>query len=289
MPCRAVVAAGLIGALLTIPPFSQADEAAITPLLKTFVEELVDITPGEGKFSQSFMMGSKAGNESEQPVHKVTLKEKFSMAKYEVPQNLYEAVMGENPSKWKGKRNSVEMMTHGEATTFCLKLTQLLQKQKLIAEDETIRLPTEAEWEYCCRAGTTTEYSFGDEAAKKDDEGAKASILDEYGWHTGNAAGNDPPVGAKKPNPWGLYDMHGYLWEFTQDGWADNYEEAPDDGSAKEIGTFIDAKNVKVTLRSGSWKNKHPELRSAARIGFPKDGRDDAVGLRCVKSKMKQK
>jgi formylglycine-generating enzyme required for sulfatase activity len=210
-------------------------------------------------------------------VHEVTLKEDFSMAKYEVPQNLYEAVMGENPSKWKGKRNSVEMMTYDEALQFCEKLTKLLRGQKLIAEDETIRLPTEAEWEYCCRAGTTSEYSFGDDATKDGDVGNKATLLDAYGWHTGNAAGNDPPVGALKPNPWGLYDIHGYLWEFTTDDWKPSYADDQEP----------DAK--KIALRSGSWKNKHPDLRSAARIGFLKDSRDDAVGFRCVKSKTNSK
>lgn len=124
-----------------------AEEDAVTPLLKTFVSELVEITPGTGKFPKSFKMGSDAGPKSEQPAHHVTLQHKFSIAKYEVPQNLYEAVMGENPSRWKGKRNSVEMMTFMEATEFCTRLTNLLREQKLISDDEVIRLPTEVEWE----------------------------------------------------------------------------------------------------------------------------------------------
>lgn len=283
---RAVCLLGCLGIAVETAPnsFAADQDEKLVPLLKTFVEEFVEITPGEGKFPKSFQMGSQQGDDSEQPVHEVTLKEKFSIAKYEVPQNLYEAVMGENPSKWKGKRNSVEMMTYDEVVKFCSKLTQMLQQQELIARDETIRLPTEAEWEYCCRAGTTTEYSFGDKATKEGDAGAKASILDGYGWHTGNAAGNDPPVGAKKPNPWGLYDMHGYLWEFTQDDWGGDYEHAHDDGRPTKI-EKDDRSPAKITLRSGSWKNEHPRLRSAARIGFPKDGRDDAVGFRCVKSR----
>ena len=116
-------------------------------------------------------------------------------------------------------RNSAEMMTSTDALTFCDKLTQELRTRKLIAEDELIRLPSEAEWEYCCRAGTDTAYSFGEmaQAAGEDVKQNQASILDRYGWHTGNAAGNDPPVGALKPNAWGLYDVHGYLWEFTLD------------------------------------------------------------------------
>ena len=131
----------------------------------------------------------------------------FAIAKYEVPQNLWEAVMGSNPSKWKGKRNSVEMLSFDEAQAV------LPQGDGADAGGEadrsrprSIRLPSEAEWEYA-------------RPRRHDDEvfvwRRRQAKLDEYGWHTGNAAGNDPPVGAKKPNPWGLYDVHGYLWEWT--------------------------------------------------------------------------
>lgn len=274
------------------PPSSADDkkqDAKLTALLKVFVEEFVRITPGEGKFPKSFPMGSETGEKSEQPVHEVTFDYSFAIAKYEVPQNLYEAVMGENPSKWKGKRNSVEMMTYADALRFCEKLTKLLRQQKLLSEDEVIRLPTEAEWEYCCRAGTKTAYSFGDAARDPDDPEDKkniASLLNPYGWHTGNAAGNDPPVGALKPNPWGLYDMHGYLWEFTLDAWSPNYEDAPTDGSERKLKD--DSKPTPIVLRSGSWKNRYPELRSSARLKFPRDEVDDAVGMRCVKASSKK-
>ena len=194
----------LLFAVATISA-ARADEEQTAALLKTFVEELVLITPGEGKFPASFQMGAKEGGDaSEQPQHEVAFKYKFAIAKYEMPQNLYEAVMGTNPSRWKGPRNSVEMMSWKEANDFCQKITQQLRDRKLIGADEVIRLPTEAEWEYCCRAGTTTKYSFGDEAQQPGDVAPKATRLGEYGWHTGNAAGNDPPVGALKPNPWGL-------------------------------------------------------------------------------------
>jgi len=266
---------------------AAADDAKAA-LLETFVKELVEITPGEGKFPQTFQMGSEQGEQHEQPVHEVRLKKPFSIAKNEVPQNLYEAVMGVNPSKWKGKRNSVEMMTYADAVKFCETLTTLLRDQKLIAADEMIRLPTEAEWEYCCRAGTTTEYSFGDTATLKDDKGNQASVLDAYGWHTGNAAGNDPPVGAKKPNAWGLYDMHGYLSEFTADHWSPDYEHASTDGIAQRI-EKDDKSPAQVVIRSGSWKTRFPALRSAARAPFPQDQGDDAVGFRCVKSENPEK
>ena len=220
--------------LLTI---ALGADAGQPELLKTFRDEFVAISPGEGKFPPALQRGDES----------VPLESSFSIAKYEVPQNLWEAVMGSNPSKWKGKRNSVEMFTYADAQDFCRRATALMRKEQLIKPDEVIRLPTESEWEYCCRAGTTTKYSFGDDVEK----------LNDYAWHTGNAAGNDPPVGAKKPNPWGLYDMHGYLWEFCE-------------GRA---------------LRGGSWKDKAERLASDVRVMAPKDLADDAVGLRCVLSK----
>jgi len=325
---------------------ARAEDERSTALLKTFVEEFVSITPGEGTFPASFQMGSKTGVASEQPQHEVTFKHKFAMAKYEVPQNLYEAVMGDNPSKWKGPRNSVEMMTWKDANEFCRKATEQLRDRKLIGADEVIRLPTEAEWEYCCRAGTTTRYSFGDEAqpagevsfdvlltgfgankakvvkvileatsldlkdvklpaqgafkplrlilsqddATKLKEGIEqaggtctlrtAILLDKYGWHTGNAAGNDPPIGELKPNPWGLYDMHGYLWELTADEWQPDYKQAPKDGSAAK---GADGSEASFVVRSGSWKDRFDKLTSSSRRKLSATASDDALGFRCVK------
>lgn len=233
--------AALLISLLAVSDLT-ADQTA---LLKTFREEFIAVTPGEGQFPKSFKMGEGA------EAREVTLKSKFSIAKYEVPQNLWEAVMGNNPSKWKGKRNSVEMLSLAEAHDFCRKATEQMRAAKLIAAGQEIRLPTEEEWEYTSRAGTKTKYSFGDDA--KD--------INDYAWHTGNAAGNDPPVGAKKPNAWGLYDVHGYLWEWTI---ADKTAE----------GTGV--------LRGGSWKDKADKLTSSYRRVDKANLQDDAVGLRCV-------
>jgi formylglycine-generating enzyme required for sulfatase activity len=244
-----------------------AGEQEVSPLLKTFMEEFVAIEPGKGEFPSEFPFGPEEKDGVEAKERRVVkIAGPFKIAKYEVVQNLYEEVMGANPSRWKGPRNSVEMMSAAEAEAFCAKLTERLREAKLIAAGEAVRLPTEIEWEYCCRAGTKTAYSFGDAATKDGDAGNKASILDEYGWHTGNAAGNDPPVGAKKPNQWGLYDMHGYLWEFATLSGSD------------------DAK-AKVAVRGGSWKDRHPELMSASRKVVARDLKDDAVGFRCVLAK----
>lgn len=272
-------------ALATVESRGFKDDKPTTAevdLLKVFNSEFVEITPGEGKFPKSFQMGSKTGPTNEQPQHEVTFKKSFFIAKYEVPQNLYSAVMGSNPSKWKGKRNSTEMMTFAEAAAFCKAATAKLREQKLIDSDEEIRLPTEAEWEYCCRAGTTTAYSFGETATGPDDAESKATILNEFAWHTGNAAGNDPAVGVLKPNPWGLYDMHGYLWEYVADEWHDNYQGAPTDGSYWG-GTD---KNVTArVLRGGSWKDEFPKLRCAARRKLESTEKGDEIGFRCVKAK----
>jgi len=238
-----------------------------TKLLQVFSDEFIAITPGQGKYPKSFAMGSQDGPESERPAHEVSFNYSFAIAKYEVPQNLWQAVMGDNPSKWTGPRNSVEMLSFDEAETFCTKATELMRAAKLIKANQVIRLPTEAEWEYTARAGTKTRYSFGDEEKE----------LDAYGWHTGNASGNDPPVGAKKPNAWGLYDVHGYLWEWCTDSATDSYANAPTDGSADKS-----ADSKRRILRSGSWKDKAGQLTSSFRRSVSKETRDDAVGLRCV-------
>lgn len=261
-------------------PAGADDSQTLQSLLREFVlSEFVEITPGKGKFPASFRMGSTEGPPSERPVHEVQFAYGFRMAKGEVAQNLYSAVMGNNPSRWKGARNSVEMMPCADALEFCRRLTRLLRESKLIADDDEIRLPTEAEWEYCCRAGTTTAYSFGDSATRSSDTGKKASLLDEFGWHTGNAEGNDPPVGAKKPNAWGLYDMHGYLWEFVADAWHPSFEGAPSDGRAWTQG------GTRHVVRGGSWKDRFEHHTSASRRPIDDEAVDDAVGFRCVLAK----
>jgi formylglycine-generating enzyme required for sulfatase activity len=252
-------------------------------LLEAFVSELVPITPGRGMFPHSFEMGTASGAEAEGPVHRVTFDYDFAIAKYEVPQNLYAAVMGANPSRWKGPRNSVERVTCDDAREFCRRLTELLRSAGAIRNHDEIRLPSEAEWEYCCRAGTMTAYSFGERAQAEGDAGPRATLLDAYAWHTGNAAGNDPPVGALKPNPWGLYDMHGYLWEFVSDAWHDTYAGAPAEGSS------WNQSNEKVAgvARGGSWREMYGELRSAARRKAAPGFLQDDFGFRCVKAAVK--
>ena len=254
----------LVAAALSAGPTTEEIE-----ILKTFREEFIVITPGRGIYPKHFTMGRReGGDDNERPVHKVTIDYDFQIAKNEVPQNLWQAVMGDNPSKWKGPRNSVEMLSLEDAVTFCQRATEQMRSARLIEKEALIRLPSEAEWEYVARAGTTTVYSFGEQATD----------LDAYGWHTGNAAGNDPPVGAKKPNAWGLYDIHGYLWEWCTDSAHPNYEQAPTNGLSWEKG----GDKTKCVVRGGSWKDGADRLTSSFRLAIPRETRDDAVGLRCV-------
>ena len=246
----------------------SAGEKSLEPLLQRFAKEFVPISPGKDKFPKHFRMGDPS--QANQPVRRIDFAHSFHIAKYEVTQELWAAVMGDNPSRWKGDRNSVEMLTYDEAVEFCQRVTKALRSAKLIEANDIVRLPTEAEWEYCTRAGTTTKYSFGD----------KTEDLDAYAWHTGNAAGNDPPVGAKKPNPWGLHDVHGYLWEWCS---------APSGGdSAKSAAHNSDTKN-KAVIRGGSWKDAAPKLTSGYRIEVPRKTKDDAIGFRCVLATTKSK
>ncbi len=253
-----------LAATITLAAEPTAEQLA---LLKTFREEFFSLTPGQEPFPRDFNMGRDDGPASERPAHRVALKP-FAIARYEVPQNLWQAVMGTNPSRWKGPRNSVEMLTWDEANEFCARVTVLLREATLIGPEQTVRLPTEAEWEYAARAGSTTRYSFGDDV----------SDLDAHAWSTRNAAGNDPAVGVLKPNAWQLYDVHGYLWEWCADTWHEDYTGAPADGTAWTAG---DDESQRV-LRGGSWKDPAEQLTSTFRRPADRTLKDDAVGLRCV-------
>lgn len=256
---------------------AQPSEQETLKLLQRFVGEFVEITPGRGRFPAQFVYGPIQHNNAKTTVLEVAMTKNFSIAKYEVYQNLYEAVMGNNPSRWQGPRNSAERMTFAEANLFCKKLTALLREHQLIAANQLVRLPTEVEWEYCARAGTQTGYSFGDDPQQKGDQGNQATLLDAYAWHTGNAAGNDPEVGVLKPNPWGLYDVHGYLWEYCLDHWSEDLAT-----SAKSPHQAVTNESGRVVVRGGSWKDPFTRLTSSSRLPFPQNGRDDAVGFRCV-------
>jgi formylglycine-generating enzyme required for sulfatase activity len=162
--------------------------------------------------------------------HEVSISNPFYMGVTEVTQAQYEAVMGTNPSNFKGATNPVEMVSWNDATEFCKKLSEQTRR--------AIRLPTEAEWEYACRAGTATAFSFGD----------ADSALGDYAWYDANSGSTTHPVGQKKPNAWGLYDMHGNVWERCADWW----EQYPKGPVTDPQGPASGAHRV---IRGGSWGN----------------------------------
>ena len=193
----------------------------------------------------TFMMGSNFGQAHEQPVHKVTLSQNFYIGVHEVTQEQYEKVMGVNPSKFKGASNPVEQVTWTEAVEFCRKLSDLPSERDA---GRMYRLPTEAEWEYACRAGTTTTFSFGSDE----------SDLGDYAWVAENSGGESHPVGRKQPNAWGLYDMHGNVaeWCYNRHGVYPGYPVTDPEGPT--TGAY------RVT-RSRGWLSKASVTSSAAR------------------------
>ncbi len=181
----------------------------------------------------------------EKPQHRVRITKPFYLGKYLVTQEQWEAVMGNNPSHFKGPKNPVEMVSWDDCQQFLGKLNA-----KAGSGAGKFQLPTEAQWEYACRAGSKTKYCFGDDESK----------LGEYAWYDANSGNKTHPVGEKKPNAWGLYDMHGNVWEWCQDWWKDGYykESRVDDPTGAATGSSR-------VLRGGSWGNPARGCRSADR------------------------
>jgi formylglycine-generating enzyme required for sulfatase activity len=181
---------------------------------------------------------------------------------YEVTQAEYEKVIGENGSEFKGVSSPVEQVSWDDATEFCKRLSA--------KEGKTYRLPTEAEWEYACRAGTTTRYSFGDDPAS----------LGEYAWYGANSDVRTHSVGEKKPNAWGLYDMHGNMWEWCADSWAMGYYAVSptDDPPGPETA----ARRVfrGRVFRGGCWGSGAAGCRSAYRGRDEPQHRRRSLGFR---------
>jgi formylglycine-generating enzyme required for sulfatase activity len=213
-----------------------------------------------------FMMGSPSGEKGrydyEGPAHEVTIKNSFYIGKYPVTQKQWEKVMGSNPSNFKGKDRPVESVSWNDVQEFIKKLNEKESPGKY-------RLPSESEWEYVCRAGITTRYAFGDDESK----------LGDHAWYDTNSGFQTHPVGQKKPNSWGLYDMHGNIWELCQDKWHPDYDGAPPDGSAWEGGSS----SIRV-FRGGSWLNLAGVCRSAYRNRSGPGNRYDYLGFRVLRT-----
>jgi formylglycine-generating enzyme required for sulfatase activity len=205
---------------------------------------LVPIPAGE------FMMGEPTLGEPTIPGRLVTLTKPFHLVAFEVTQEQYEKVMGKNPSHFKGPNNPVEKVSWDDAVEFCRKLSELPEEK---AAGHVYRLPTEAEWEYACRAGTTTTFSFGDDRSQ----------LGEYAWFDENSGRTTHPVGEKKLNAWGLYDMHGNVWEWCQDWHGGVYPSEPvTDPMGATTGSVREC-------RGGYWGSGAQGCESGGRAQYP--------------------
>ena len=210
-----------------------------------------------------FTMGQ--GDES----HEVTLTEPFQIGVHEVTQAQYEQVMGSNPSIDKGAENPVDPVSWDDAVQFCRQFSELPAEK---AAGNVYRLPTEAQWEYACRAGTTTTFSFGDDN----------SVLGDYVWYTNNSSGSTHPVGSKRPNAWGLYDMHGNIWEWCSDWYGEDYYES----SPTSDPTGPSGGSLRV-IRGGSWFNTADYCRAAYRARSSPSFAANGNGFRVVRSSVK--
>lgn len=237
----------------------------------------------------SFLMGSPESEldrlPRESPQHPVTVTD-FFMGRYPLTQAQWRALsflpqvnrqLNSNPSNFKDDHHPVEQVSWFDAVECCNRLSQHSRRK--------YRLPTEAEWEYACRAGTTTPFYFG-EMITTDLANYRGTDQEKYGWlgfygqgPRGEYRARTTPVDHFDiANAFGLYDMHGNVWEWCLDHWHDNYEEAPIDGSA----WLIEDEEARRVIRGGSWFNGPGGCRSAPRNGYEPDYSLDYIGFRVV-------
>ena len=255
-------------------PLSTLGSRLSTPIVTKTGLEMVLIPAGK------FLMGDQGGEDDEKPVREVQLSA-FYIDACEVTQASYQTLMGRNPAKFRGEDRPVERLSWHAAVQYC-NMRSLREGLKPCYDPKTqqcdfsasgYRLPTEAEWEYACRAGSTSPWSFGQNSAG----------LDRHAWLKANAAKATHPVKQKLPNPWGLYDMHGNVAEWCNDFYAEKY---PSGGPANDP-RGPDRGDQRV-LRGGSWNSGPDACRSAARKGETPGLADvcfgyEAYGFRCVR------
>jgi formylglycine-generating enzyme required for sulfatase activity len=258
--------------------------------------QIVKRTPGQAKYYRenlgngvyldmvyiaggSFLMGSPSSEKKdnflqgrEEPQHRVTVPE-FWIGKYQVTQAQWVAIMGNNPAVERGVNRPVEQVGWDDCQDFCRKLRERTGKQ--------YRLPSEAEWEYACRAGTLTPFSCGETLTTN-----LANYNGDYTYEDegkGQYKNKTVEVGSFPPNPWGLYDMHGNVWEWCEDGWHDDYKGAPVNGSAWGSAWINNQLGIDMgVLRGGSWCFYPEACRSATRHSNLRDLRSHGFGLRLV-------
>ena len=226
----------------------------------------------------NFTMGAATGSTSESLPHPVTLTRDFWLGLFEVTQGEYFAVTGQRPSNSTGDRLPVESVSWNDAVAFANALSTRDSftpcydgSGNPVGDMHTCtgyRLPTEAEWEYATRAGTTTDYSFGSDAGQ----------LELYTWYGSNSGGQTHVVGGKLPNPWGLYDVHGNVWEWVHD-WYGAYPSS----SVTDPTGPASAVSGRV-IRGGGWDGSAGYLRSADRYGTDPSGHYDFIGFRLARA-----
>jgi formylglycine-generating enzyme required for sulfatase activity len=266
---KEVPAAGTSGRA-TVTVIAQADPrntaAGASPRVFRDCEncpEMVEIPAGK------FLMGSTDGDNDERPAHEVHIDKPIALARYEATFDEWETcvkdggcVKNKQPSDegWGRARRPVINISWSDAKEYVDWLSRKTGK--------TYRLPSEAEWEYAARAGTTTKYAFGDTLNAQQ---AKFSAGKQ-------GVGETAEVGSFPPNNWGLYDMHGNVWEWVEDCYVQNYTDAPTDGSAR-----MDPGCASRVLRGGSWDYGPQDLRSALRYRLPPYFRVDEIGFRVAR------
>jgi formylglycine-generating enzyme required for sulfatase activity len=248
--------------------FHSAKAQAIKEITNSIGMKLVLISKG------TFMMGSpesEKGRDDVETQHEVTISKDYYLGVYEVTQAQYEKVIGKNPSQFQGGRVGnenadlpVEQVSWDDAVEFCKKLSELPEEKKA---GRVYRLPTEAQWEYACRAGSKSAYSFGE----------SSKSLGDYAWFDKNSNGRTHPVGEKKANAWGLYDMHGNVWEWCSDWYGEYPNGALSDPTGPKEGSFR-------VFRGGSWRYVAADCRSAVRYRNGPSFRYYSIGFRVALS-----
>ncbi len=243
-----------------------ATNASIEPPAPT-PDGMVWIQPG--RFQMGSYPSEKGHGPDEDPPTEVLITQGFWMGRYEVKQSEYFEVMGVNPSAYQGQTNlPVEKVTWNEAVAYCKKQTADEREAGQLPLGFVYRLPTEAEWEYACRAGSITRFYFGDDLA--------GTELAAHAWFVNNSDSSTHPVGQLKPNAWGLHDMHGNVWEWCQDIWEDAYPGGT-------VTNFTGSTDGWLRVaRGGSWLYDTSFNRSANRDSYGPDNRCSDIGFRIV-------
>ena len=247
------------------PPVGARPQTPTPSGLKTFKDceecpEMVAIPEGK------FLMGSKddpfalpIASKDETPQREVAI-QSFSIGKFEVTQGQWFLIMGETPSRFRGRDLPVDKVSWDDVQEYLFKLSMKTGKN--------YRLPSEAEWEFVARAGSQTAYPFGDDL--------KLSL--DFAWSAANANRQPQQVGGKQPNKFGVHDMQGNVLEWTQDCWNSNYVGAPNDGKP-----WVSGECTSRVVRGGAWGRTDEMMRSARRFSYPKNTRIEEQGFRVAR------